>query len=729
MTVRKILLVALMILVVSGSVFAGGNKEDNDPTNDGFLGLGSGMSMANMLKDRPGKISGFMDSVAGIFDEITTAFCLAATPFPNTLLQFYSEVANKTDIDTGEEYQYNAVNSISPSEYESLTLANSLLLSDSYYTSNMGAGEDGRATLTYNNFTFSGKTITQQKGIWNMVTILFVSFLTAEIVFTAIFHYVSEKEGSVLKEVLAKAFVSLCIFLVAASLPFLIEAFRLGFSNAALVLTGINDYIALMNDEGSLIGNTSDEVLPGLVSATGEEIKMDVNVIGSLNDMKNLPVFFYPGILIRLLSDTIDFLDPEDIAGTGVSLFDEGDAGLILSGLMHIVYLIVRIVAMVMILVTALHIMYNVCEVYILLGCVMVLLPFTIFSPLKFLGEKAVMSLFANVLELFVIIMVMFISVSFTLTVAQALLLNLVSSVRTIVVDIEIGNPEAWANEYWSDYQIKPEYLTYDEDKKQSIFVYSGVVLSIEEGLSSGLGIYVPTYPQSGEQTTYLPADSGLYLAPFLEDKYNEFLDANKYNPNGKVAELTQITHRAYQAKGMDISKYVDWLQGKGLTALPAQDKLRVIQHLFSDYATDLEATVTVTKAEAGLAFETGSWDMFFMHLVSSILIILLQTYFINQSSSITNALLSGNVSSDGFTGALTRLAGGYAAKKAIGVVTMPVKALGGLGKGAAAARAAKTNSTMMRLLAGEKIADVVGSHGSGGGSPGAGGLQSGQTP
>lgn len=687
MRARRILILMMIVLLAAGAAYAGGNKEDNDPTNDGIFG--TNLSMEDMLADDPNQINTFMGSIARIFDQTTMAFCLAATPFPNTLVQFY-----------GMTDEYDVASD--PDNIDSFGVGDSLLLSEDYYEKNAGA-EDGRAKLSFNNFDFKGKSADYQRSIWNMVTILFVSFLTAEVIFTAIYHYVSDKDGSVLKEVLSKAVLSICIFLVASALPFAIEAFRIGFTTAAYTLSGVDEFMEDQAEEGSKAPTVTN-------AETGESATLNINSIATLNDMRNRPVFFYPGALIRLMADTLKFLDPDNIGGTGVSIKEESDAGIITGVLISIVYLIIRIVASVMILTTALHIMYNVCEVYLLLGCVMLLLPFTIFSPLKFLGEKAVMSLFSNVLELFVIVMIMFVSIMFTMTLTEALLNALLSSVREITVDVEIANVQNWV-EYLKSKGEDVSDLNEDLLEDNGIFVYHDVILGYD-GIELS-GQYTDKY------TSYLPSDSALWLNLYFQEKFEVITKAATVNQtNDQIKELKRITdiaYKTYQSKSYDDSKYPDWIAKEGFSSLPAQNKLDTANYILEEFANPQEdnfgMTLVVTSKKAGLDFEIKPWDAYFLHIICSILIVLMQTYFINQSSSITNALLSGNVSSEGFSGALTRLAGGMALKSAMGVVTAPIKMAGGLTKGAAAASILKSGgsgSPLMRLIAGEKMVDIL---------------------
>ena len=658
--VRTAFLLSILLLLPL-YLFAGGSSEAMEVTTT----LPSGeevtiSSVEELMETSPTTNAGFLYSIANVYDEITSAFCLGLTPFPNTLVQFYGGVGTA-------DYNVNE-------NMGNLSLNNALLVGDGYYTAEGG-------NLSFGNKVYQGKGSEAQRSIWNMITVLFISFMLAEIVFTAIYHYIADKEGSVIKEIIAKVVMAMAIFLIASALPFIIELFRVGFVSAASILTDVDAQITESTDDieeadASSGGGTLDSSSSSVISS---------KVLQLLKEMRVYPVFFYPGTLIRSVSEVFGYMDPDNVAGSGISIQDatSKEAGFIvggiINGLMDIVYLIIKMVSSIMVLIAALHIMYNVCEVYLLLGCVMLLLPFTIFSPLKFLGEKAVMSLFANVLELFVIVMIMFSTISIASTVTSGLLSALLSDVKWGTVEISFSNLDGLLKEL--NHEIYKDQLSnlVDEDGVFRLTAFlvgpddSGYVVMFDQALSGT--------EYSGNASLAAVIDSiSIEWIPEHWDAAVETLITN--DPDNVLNEITKTLKFAYDSKGFPADKYKEFVKSEGFTQLPVQDKYAALNYLAGTAGKNMGMSVSNTpEYERGLDPALGPMDLYFMHIVSFLLIILMQTYFINQSSQITNALLSGNVSSEGFTGALTRIAGAKALGAAGKAAAMPGKALGGLGR------------------------------------------------
>lgn len=686
----RIIIALLFVMAMTSSLYAAGSIEKLPPTLDD-LELPF-ESTSELLSQTPTTSGGFLNSIASVYDEITTAFCLGLTPFPNTLLQFYGDYGTSNDDASSE-----------------LGLSEALLIGgDSYFDSHDGG------TLDFGGRKYGGKSGEAQRATWNMITILFISFLLAEIVFTAIYHYVSDKDGSVIKEIIAKTVMAMAIFLIASALPFVIEVFRSGFVSAATVLTGIDDSIARYTENASNAPESADS-LEQATESLGKK------AIASLVQMRTVPVFYYPGILIRSVSDVFGLMDPDDIGGSGISIDDAGTkeygllAGALLNGLMEIVYLIVKLISSIMVLIAALHIMYNICEVYLLLGCVMLLLPFTIFSPLKFLGEKAVMSLFANVLELFVIVMIMFATTSIATTVTNGLLAALLSDVKSISIDMSFSNPTALADQNITTMSSETvleviEDLSDDEGTLRLTAYLSGP--DGVNGYDSASGMFKETITDNAITGTYADVVDGIGL--WIAEQWDETITALEKNNPDELFSLTKTLKFSYDNMGYPDDKYIPMLRATKFESLPAVDKLAVVNYIAGTAGAQFGMEVSKSASyERGLDPTMSPMDMYFMHLISFILIILMQTYFVNQSSQITNALLSGNVSSEGFTGALTRMAGA----KALGAVgkaaSMPGKALGGLGRFGLGAYGAKHEGTkraaFANFAAGDNMSKLAG--------------------
>ena len=681
------------LLLMTASLFAGGNKETiaTVTTEDGTtVEL---HSISELMTQSPTTSSGLLYSIANVYDEITMAFCLGLTPFPNTLVQFYGGYT--------PDGSYDA-----QAKADSLQLNTALLVGDGYYNSSDGG------TLSYGAKTYTGRSSETQRGIWNMITVLFVSFLLAEIVFTAIYHYIADKEGSVIKEIIAKVVMAMAIFLIASALPFIIELFRVGFTSAAATIAGLDDKLAEAgkSKEEANPPQDIDEILDSSMPAISKAS------LQALAEMKSLPVFNYPGTLIRSVSDVFGFMDPDDLGGTGISIDDAANddygwlAGTLLNGMMEIVYLFVKLVASVMVLIAALHIMYNVCEVYLLLGCVMLLLPFTIFSPLKFLGEKAVMSLFANVLELFVIVMIMFTTISIAMTVTSGLLSSILNNIKSIVVEVSIGNVDAFFETLDLNYNKVDEYKNMFEAIAEDGVVRVNVYLLTPESDSSSMYMNAVSNVESSVQIAIVLAD----FNGWISDQWDAILETNTANPSDDFYSLVKTTKFSWDSAGYPEEDFLPTLSSAGFHQLPARDKYAIVSYIAGDAGSAFGMAVSKSPiVDRTFDPSMSAMDIYFMHILSFLLVILMQTYFINQSSQITNALLSGNVSSEGFTGALTRIAGAKALGMAGKAAAMPGKALGGLGRFGLGAYAAKHEGTkraaFANFAAGDNMSKLAG--------------------
>lgn len=686
---RTAALAMLIALMAMASLAAGGSGEDDTiavTTNVNGKEY-TAKSIADIIDNSTTSVGGFFASVSGVYDEITMAFCLGLTPFPNTLVQFYDG--------------YGTAGYDVRGQMDSATLDRSLLIGDGYYSTNGGV-------LNYGSRNYPGKSADTQRSTWNMVSVLFVSFLLAEIVFTAVYHYVSDKDGSVLKEVLAKSVMAIAIFLVAASLPFLIEMLRIGFVSAAATVTGIDELATTAEHEQESSTPTVDEMM-GLDD-------MDLPVVNtqgltSLQEMRALPVFSYPGVLIRSMGDLFGFMNPDNVGGSGVSIDEEVDAGVLMNVLMEVVYLFVKLVATVMVLIAALHVMYNVCEVYLLLGCVMVLLPFTVFSPLKFLGEKAVMSLFANVVELFVIVMIMFSTMSIAFTVSSGLLASLLSNIKSVTVEMSVVHPELFIEAVgYSRNDTVINYLNPFKQDDGSVRLVA--YLPGPEGYGKNGSIFQESFNEA-----YTSAGAGWLpelqerLSKWFNDNWKAMVEAFKTENPTELYKLSSTLKLAYDSNGYPADQYLNFLASTNFDFLPAKDKYAVVSYLAGTAGQAMGMSVSKTpEVDRSVDPTLGATDIYLMHITSFLLIILMQTYFLNQSSQITNALLSGNVSSEGFTGALTRMAAGKMVKSGLKKATAPLKGLGGLGRTAMGIYGAKHGGSAlgkaMNLAAGQKGRD-----------------------
>lgn len=680
---KKIISVFMIFAIVSSMLFAGGGKEyESDDHYDQQIEY-----YEDIKAERSGKhalVYNALQGIANVYDELTAMFCMAMTPFPTMFSKFYETNPPSLIGLSGEEDGDVAY------KYPSLRLRSSLLFTNNYYVEDVPTGSQGLPKLTFvresdgQTIVFTGRDWTAEKKAFNMVTVLFFSFFLLEVLFTAVYGYLTDKDGGVFRDIVSKGVLCILLFLLASALPFLIEAFRVGFIGMAGTMSGIDSMIEHSSGEQRLL----------------------------YLKLKYAKIFEYPGLLIRSLASVIDMLNPSNIGMTGIDLLEDAevDGNKIVKGvfkvLISIVYLLIQIFASILILFSALHVMLNVCEVYLLLACTLCLLPFTVFSPLKFLGEKAVMSLFSNLMELFVLIMIMYMTLAVSSSISKNLLGMIQIEATEMAITFKNIHPASENSAirklldgtYGTDFgqlyiaadgsRISKETFDGMEEDAKSEVTLAPITVLIEDTVSDD------KINSDNTESSALEAwlndlavnDLGLHDHPEYYQAWNEAVVSNMY-PGATEADLEYN----YNYQGA--------IDAMNFSSLPIADKLIVLEEISTklwnnEIIYDMETLSAVTKERMDMSF-------FAMHIILSILCVLMETYFVNQSSQITNALLSGNVASEGITAAMGKaLAGkalGKAAKIGSGAATAPIRAAGagaGLGMGVMGDKAAASGHT-----------------------------------
>ena len=339
---KKIFLVLAVLLVLAPAVFAGGRSET---TTDSVTEWGS--------------ISSFVNKVSVIFDYATTEICIAITPFPSVLNAF-------TDTETSESYFSNSsvlvnrkLSEIKDSEYL-LTSSERNSFSETDLKSIFDVGGDLKRGLN------------QENRIWGMVSYLFAIFTVLEVLYVTIRGYLVD-EDNLVRKVVTRLIVTGILFLVLMALPALVELFRIGFFQMA-------DIVSTPLTFTEITGAKSVFQLPGGVMRCTSKLleQMTPDALGWNLD-KNI----------------------KDISGW------DSFADWARCGFFKLLYFVLNIYVMILSLLSAFQVMMNVIEVYILLAVVMCLVPFQVFTGTRYLvGENMIKSLFSNVIELFVIMII-----------------------------------------------------------------------------------------------------------------------------------------------------------------------------------------------------------------------------------------------------------------------------------------------------------------------------------
>lgn len=646
---RKAILILMIILLAASTLYAGGSKETVSKNELKKLYTGS-------------EASDLMMSIADIFDEVTAMFCVSLTPFPNILYQFYSD----SDDTTTEAVM------------ENLELSDVLLTSDGYYNlENEG--------LTAGGISFQGTSTAHQKSAWNMITALFIAFFLAEVIFSAVYGYLTDKDGGVVKDIVTKTVITFLLFILTASLPFLIEAFRAGFYQMANTLLGLSDRVEAFAGKGSRAAMLAEYI-------------------------EDATVFEYPGLLIRNMSTTMDLLNPGNLTGDGdISIWEATNTSGIGKLMIELVYLIVKLFGCFLSAFAALHVMMNVCEVYILLGATVCLIPFMVFSPTKWIGQGAIRSLISNTLELFVLIIIIFTSFTISDTFLRGISAALTQDVVYMSIKVTFSSMTAYLNVTGETY---PETQP-DEDTG----ITSGNTQVVEDQNGNEVTTLAPFYISLGDNGSgtsweggIQPDTSGMgqagensFMDPnipvYFINAITRFFDAGKEvdaDGNVKKPEFLQTLRHYFITMSpgktpQEINTALSRVQFKNL---PVNDKWTVIKAFQEANQNSFTVENMPENQVFGLS-AAGSNNLFVIHIFGTLLIIFLQTYFVNQSSQIMNALLSGGVSYESFSSAMMRMATTRVSR----VATSPARAAGAIVRG----RAMYGDGWMNRVIMGNK--------------------------
>ena len=350
----------------------------------------------------------WIGDIADAIDQIVFRISLAIHPFPVSMFQLYGLTASRSNL-------HSVGLTMSPKEGEEGDIhkfyPDYLLISNNYYdskylkinkvtvTSN-GASSGGSSFDTWNLPIAEGEGTGEdmfQFTKWKTIVMLFATCFAAEILFMAVYGYATgsseDGDSSLMKNVAKKIAITLMLMVLVSALPFLLEAFRIGLFEIAESFYGEAAYRSY-----------NELAVQGVISSW--DIPVD-----SSGHMKDANIFKLPGLFLRSMRDMFvrTTSDPMDRALS--KQMEKSNAKLSLKTLFIklVVWLMITIYRFLMFFVTlkaTIHIAKNVLEVYLLLSLVMILVPFSVFTPLKTIGSKCVMSLVSNLVECFIILVI-----------------------------------------------------------------------------------------------------------------------------------------------------------------------------------------------------------------------------------------------------------------------------------------------------------------------------------
>ena len=546
---KPVLLFFLLILFVSQGIFAGGSKETGINANgtSSVANVKKAVSLKWITVDENGNVNkidekgttnlvppldaigaeyvdasgnvvlteyfetdevwlgNWINYISSAMNQVVFRIALALHPFPNTMFSLYGLDLGVTAAGTVSLTMKPDAKSFNNFETKQL------LISNQYYTTSRDIKtadgmQGGYVPMAESNSSTDPSPLQKQK--WSLVTMLFVSCFVAEILFTAIYGYAtgSSEEGgaSLLKNIAKKCAVTLVLFVLVSALPFLLEAFRYGLFKIAYGFYGeaANGY------ENELAKN-------------GYSRENLVNDVGEVTNIFELPGFFLQSMK-SFFAKSGSSLIKNSLSNYMAGSTGEGKSqSLITHCVTWILSLIFRFVMFVMILKCAIHIAKNILEVYILLGLVMILTPFAVFTPMKTLGAKCIMSLVSNVIECFIILVII-------LTVIPAVKMTTVSMLAMINSLSSAGT-----------YKESTDYTTIISDpvgtnNKLNFIAANDFVMAICSLGTKGDKIaftYSPLYPEGNKSMTEIKRAEGVKF----EINFSEVSTVEELVSGGKV--------------------------------------------------------------------------------------------------------------------------------------------------------------------------------------------------
>ena len=550
MTTKAPRIILLVLLVLLGGQLSAGGSREAGSSQDATTRYISAKTLAESGVTASDVLVDTLTSLASVMDHVTRVMAYQLSPFPSVMQWFDGKGK------TADDLRKNSVESFG------------------YDATALGKAYDGARTTASGGLA-SSSTDDGEKTRWSLVSSLFVILLVCESIWTAIRAYFN-KDDDTLKFLFTDIVTCVVLYLLCAAVPFIVQASVFGFQRMAYVMsTGSMD----MGD---------DEV------ASSQIYRLPGDVIRESSDV----LYFLDA---RSLSYTNDWsLDQvQDENGHGILWFlNHGLAGVLERGAIWMIYTAMKIIASLIIIRVALHVMLNVLEVYLLIGAVMCLIPFRVFSPTKWLGQGALRSLASNIVELFVIFLIFFSTRGIIGSARDSInaILRLQESEPVITCDVK-----------------HPAFLD-----KEAEFTGSADL---------GGGTETKTFKTTEEGTLHKLLGTSGTKTDKARTAVTRYLDELVASSNAQSAGTFK------NADGIeDATSYSE---------LSNRDKTELLQDVFIDglYDSTLTGAVSITSSAA------MDWSIVPAHIVTCLFLLLVQLFFLSNSSQITSALLGGGIS------------------------------------------------------------------------------------
>ena len=429
--------------------------------------------------------------------------------------------------------------------------------------------ESGYSTATNIFTTPGGPSAEKERMVASTIGAIFISCIIAEILYIAVFKCFLLGEAAIVKQVASVFLRGMMLFFIVINLPVIIELTRSGLQEIAYTIAG-----ARVSESASL-GEMRDNVF-------------------------------------------------EDGAELGIKSLT--------GALVQVLYWIVQLICVICLCVASLHVMFNIVEVYLLIGIVSILAPFQIFDPTRWLGDHAINSLFVNLIELFILMVILY-SCFAVLEVFQKWVNE------TFINQMKTGEPVS--------YEIGFNELMPESD-------YDLLVQLAEENGISGL----PSYTQYESDFNARRSHSGNYQRS--REKITEAMDEIHLKLAAKA-----LSYGSVSANPADGDLVTEMANGDLLWDVTAINKAKDDGTLLSKLSIPTQIKVnTEVLADSPLLAKYGvamaqynvNTDIVPVHLSASLITVLMLFYFVGQSSQITNALIAGTAATTGFEGGMMKM-------------------------------------------------------------------------
>lgn len=607
---KKILLIFLLFTVIVTGVFANGKNESYvvQNTDTGVISEETVPKMTKSLAER------LAAQVGTLLNRATLRLTLALSPFPAITSRFYglNTTTNSVDYRSTDE------------DLEPFNISKHLLISNEAYN-------NSNITNEINSWMDTSQV---QKTRWGAVFWLVIAFTFLEVLYIIVFPQV-EKNGEAIdiRTIVVKIFQAFLIVILLSALPYLLEVTRYGFVR--------------------IVGLFAKDL------GTSE-----------YREQEAFSMVTMPGYLMNELSETLSYSDPtKTLNDDGTALVSEGTIG---KALVKLLYLIFEFFMFVMVVRVAIQIMIKVLEAYLLMTVCMITMPFSLFTPLKSVGEKSALSLLSSTIECFVIAMILATVVPAVRVITTPFLKALTMTQEPAVYVINMDNAEYFESylqstggkEYATKIsmftqlvvspkavgirivqsKINPEYPDRIEPRYYLYYYGTYPGSDVEEYFTKQSGIVEDWNKVELKTGSEKPdADATRDSDNYKEDKAMYLSVLSAFHEAVKTTYAEQFTVSASSVSGEKQERMLELITSYGLTN--PEIRLQFFENFKNAFNLTQERLDISPNANQGIQIEKSEANtLLIQHMILVFLAVFIPTYFVRQSSSITSMILSGSV-------------------------------------------------------------------------------------